>query len=272
MRSRPLLASLASMGAEALALARQASLLHRDVERPVLPARSDHDDVVILLHGLFATAGVLRPLRRALERAPHVGTATLSYPPGPGVEALAARLDALCDELFDAGLGRETRLHLVGHSLGGIVCRHFAQTRTHLPVAQTISLASPFAGVRRAELLSLGGRLEGARDLAEDSPVLRALRLSPCRVPHLSIVAHDDVLLGSPLSHALPGGEVVLLRGRGHNALLFDDEVASLVHDRVLGFSRRFEPLARLEVSMFEALARLERDPPGGATGDGSST
>lgn len=240
MRGRPLLASLASMGAEALALARQASLLHRDVERPVLPSRTDHDDVVVLLHGLFATAGVLRPLRRALERVPRVGTATLTYPPGPGVEALATRLDALVSELFEAGLARDTRLHLVGHSLGGIVCRHFAETRPHLPVAQTISLASPFAGVRRAELFTLGGRFEGARDLAEDSPILRALRLAPRRVPHLSIVAHDDVLLGSPLSHALPGGEVVLLRGRGHNALLFDDEVASLVVERVLGATRSY--------------------------------
>jgi triacylglycerol lipase len=212
---------------EALAYARQATLLHLDVARPVVPEGvTDGDDVVILMHGLFATAGVLRPLRQAIARLPAVHTATFTYAPGPDVEAL-------CDELarLAAALPPAARLHLVGHSLGGIVARVYAHERHDDRVAQTISLASPFAGVPGAAALSFGS----ARDLDPQSPLLRRVRIqaSSAGVPHLSILAGADNVVRPPLAHALPGGDVIVLEGRGHNALLFDDEAARLVKERI---------------------------------------
>lgn len=218
--------AFAVAGREVAAFARQAWLLRHDLGAPVVPiACGPGEDVVVLLHGLFATAGVLRPLRSAIERAPAVHTATLSYPPGPGVEVLARRLGELLGEL-----PKTARVHLVGHSLGGIVCRYFSQYVGDTRIAQTISLATPFGGVKRARLLGLG-------DLDPGSPMLRRLRLDASRgpdVPHLSIVAGSDAFVRSPVSHALPGFEVVVMADRGHNALLFDAEVAKLVAGRVL--------------------------------------
>jgi pimeloyl-ACP methyl ester carboxylesterase len=202
------------------AWARQASLIHHDVLEPSLPARAQGgDDIVVLLHGLFATAGVLRPLRRALERHRGVHSAALTYAPGPGVEELAQKLGSLVRELPEGA-----RLHLVGHSMGGVVARYFAQEIGDPRVAQTISMASPFAGIKRAALLGFGG----AR--------------SP-QIPHLSIIAASDVIVPAPISHALPGGEVALMEGRGHNALLFDAEVAGLIERRVLAVARVQAPL-----------------------------
>ena len=61
---------------EALAFARQGVLMRHDRSEPVIPrgVRAG-DDVVVFLHGLFATAGVLRPLRAAVSRYPAVHTA-----------------------------------------------------------------------------------------------------------------------------------------------------------------------------------------------------
>ena len=64
-------------GRELLALGRQAWLLRHDMGRQSLPNRLEaQQDVVVCMHGLFATAGVLRPLRNAVER--HAATASRS--------------------------------------------------------------------------------------------------------------------------------------------------------------------------------------------------
>jgi pimeloyl-ACP methyl ester carboxylesterase len=211
------------------AYARQAWLMRHDVRRPVLPRNAGpDDDVVVFLHGLFATAGVLRPLRERLERHPRVHAAALSYPPGPGVRSLVKRLGALLAELPD-----QVHVHLLGHSLGGVVARYYAQEVGDPRIVQTISMASPFAGVRTARLL---GGVELARDLSPNSGLLRKLRLGGhrhLRVPHLSIVAEHDRMIGAPLSHALPGGEVFLVRC-GHNRLLYHPAAAKAVESRIV--------------------------------------
>ncbi len=221
-------------GREAMAFARQAWLLRHDLLAPVVPANvGQDDDVVVFLHGLFASAGVLRPMRAQIMR--HVGmhAAALSYAPGPGVDAIASRLAVLLQDL-----PATSRIHLVGHSLGGIVARHFALEAVDARVVQTISLASPFAGVPRAAWLGF----EGARDLDPDSPLLRSLRLrsGAHAVPHLSIIAGADSLVKSPIAHALPGGDVTVMKDRGHNTLLFDEEVARVVERRILDRRRAF--------------------------------
>jgi triacylglycerol lipase len=228
MRERVALGSFAVVGREALAFARQAWLLRHDTATPVTPTDARRgDDVVVFLHGLFATAGVLRPLRAAVARHKGVHAAALTYLPGPGVEELAARLAAVMREIPEG-----TRIHLVGHSLGGIVARYFAQESGDRRIAQTISLASPFAGVPRAGWLGF----EGARDLEPHSPMLRRIlvRSAEVPIPHLSIIAGSDQMVKSPIAHAFPAGAVVVMAGRGHNALLFDDEVARIVEQRVL--------------------------------------
>jgi triacylglycerol lipase len=229
MGSAQLRRALVTRGREVAAFARQAWLLRHDTGESVVPVLArDGDDVVVFMHGLFATAGVLRPLRSAIARYPGIHSTALSYAPGPGVVVLAERLAALIDSL-----PRGARAHLVGHSLGGIVMRYFAQEMGDPRVVQTISMASPFAGVPRARLLGFGG----AKDLDESSPLLRQIVLGAERashVPHLSIIAGADTLVRSPTVHALPFGDVVVLHDCGHNALLFDDDVVKIVAARVL--------------------------------------
>jgi triacylglycerol lipase len=227
----PLPKRMTIAGREIAAYAKQAWLLRHDVARPILPdSTQPGDQVVVCLHGLFATAGVMRPLRKQLEKYDGMHTATMTYAPGPGIATLARQLAEVL-----AGLPDYVHIHLLGHSLGGVVTRWFAQELGDPRVVQTISLASPYAGVR-----SVGGRwLALAKDMDPRSALLRKLRLGSARalaIPHLSIVAENDQVVAAPMSHALPGGDVTLIRNCGHNALLYHDEVVEQVERRILSF------------------------------------
>jgi len=229
--------ALGTAAREALAFARQGLLLRHDTAEPVIPKNvAPGDDVVVFLHGLFATAGVLRPLRAAVARHPSLHTGALTYFPGPSVPDIAKKLGELV-----AAVPAHARLHLVGHSLGGIVARFFALESRDPRVVQTISLATPFAGVPRAAWLGL----PSTRDLDRGSAVLRRVALHPdaASIPHLSIIAGADTLVDAPVAHALPGSDVRVMDGRGHNSLLFDEETARAVELRVL--SRRGGRAAR---------------------------
>lgn len=213
-----------AVGLEAMAFARQATLLHRDVSAvyPRLATAGDH--VVVLLHGLFATAGVLRPIRQTVERVTGAHAASFTYMPGPGVARIAERLAELVSKLPSG-----VHIHLVGHSMGGVAARWFVQELDGDPrVVQTISLASPFRGTRRAKLVPGAS----GRDIAIESAVLARLRdKGECGVPHLSIVAAEDALV-TELA-VLHHGEQVIIEDAGHNGLLFHPRVAEIVAERV---------------------------------------
>jgi pimeloyl-ACP methyl ester carboxylesterase len=224
--SRPALPTLrALLGSEAMATMREVALLARDIS-PVVPDARPGDDVVVLVHGFMASAGVFRPLRARLEREAHARVATFTHAPGAGIERIARQLADVVDCI---PLG--TRIHVVGHSLGGVVARWFVQEQGgHARVVQTISLASPFGGTHVARRVPL---FVGRELHAESKLLARVARAGACGVPHVSIVAGDDRLIVGEKNASLPHGETIVMRGRGHNTLLFDDEVARLVIERV---------------------------------------
>ena len=211
------------IGVERLALLREVALVPRDLA-DVVPRALPGEDVVVLVHGFFASAGVFRPLRARLERETGARVATFTHAPGVGIRRIARRLARLVEK-FPSG----TRITVVGHSLGGIVARWYVQEMGgHERVARTVSLASPFGGIDVPPLLV------GA-DLHEQSELLRRLRerAHVCGVPHTSSGGEEDTVVVGVETASLGFGEVVVLPGRGHNALLFCDRVAGLVIDCV---------------------------------------
>ena len=205
---------------EALALARQATLLHRDVASV---APTDERELIVLVHGFLATAGVLRPLRDRLEADGHA-VASFTHAPGLGVADLAQRVGEVVQG------SHAERIQLVGHSIGGLAARWFVEALGGDPrIAQTVSLASPFWGTRRARLLP--GQL--GRDLHPESPLLERLRASVTRgVPHFAVSGTHDAVVGAPSSLGSAGE--LLAEGCGHNAVLYDPSVLDAVVKRLV--------------------------------------
>lgn len=213
--------------AELWAFTRVAALLVRDRELYVPPQAREGDDIAILVHGLLATAGVMRPLRDYLERTRDVHTATFTYSPTVGVEEGAHAMSEVV-----AQLPRGVRVHLVGHSLGGLIVRWYVQELGCDPrVVQTISVGTPFRGVRHAKLMP--GK--AGRDIEIDSEILLRLREGAHRRPavaHLSVFGSEDKT--ATADSAYPVGDRVVIAGCGHNGLLFHPEVADIVMKRIL--------------------------------------
>jgi len=211
---------------ETISTLREVVLMPRDI-LPIVPAAREGEDVVVLIHGFMASAGVFRPMRKRLEEEAFAQVASFSHAPLMSVPRIAKSLKKVIDRIH-AG----ARIHLVGHSLGGLVARWYVQELGgHDRVVQTISLASPFAGTKHANVLPI---LIG-KSLTTESKILHKLRsrAHEFEVPHLSIVAEEDTLIIPRKSAIFPKGDVVTLPGRGHNTLLYDDVSVRTIINRV---------------------------------------
>ncbi len=181
---------------------------------------------VVVLHGLYASAGVWRPLGLTLQEKLDASIFSFSYVPGPGIVELTARVDRLV-RLIES----PRPIHLVGHSLGGLVMRNYARAPScDGRVLQTISLAAPFLGSKKNWLVPG----QAGRDLDPSSPLLLALRsASPEneRVPHTTIVAqHDEMILPGAYPEF---GRHLLAENVGHNGILFHEETMRIVVETI---------------------------------------
>lgn len=230
---------------EAVATLREVVLMPWDLA-PRLPAASEVPDVIVLVHGFFATAGVFRPLRARLARelrahgSEHpVEVASFTHAPGMSVRRIAQSLGRLVDRI-------PGRIHLVGHSLGGIVARYYVQELGgDARVCQTISLASPFHGTTLAHPFPV---LVG-RDLRSDSATLVRLRARAsafAHVPHLSLFGTGDLVVRPYRSAVFPLGDVVELPGLGHNTLLYDQGAQDAVIARLRSHWSDHTPVSEL--------------------------
>lgn len=216
-----------SAAREARAVVRLATLLPLDW-RTREARHLGVDDVVLLVHGTMASAGAWRPLRARLETVPRLHASAFSYAPLRGVSDVAELIEQSL-----SGLPSNVRVHLVGHSLGGLAVRWFVQEAEDPRVVQTISVAAPFQGARGAAFLP--GR--AGRDMRAGSAALSRLHETARRpsIPHLSIFGTADTAVDP--STSFPVGERLVVSGAGHNALLFHQEVG----DHVLGRVQRLQ-------------------------------
>ncbi len=245
---------------EAVATLREVVLMPWDW-KPRLPAAHVVPDVVVLVHGFFATAGVFRPLRSRLVRdlpghvdprdssAHPVQIASFTHAPGMSVRRIAESLGRLVDKI-------PGRIHLVGHSLGGLVARYYVQELGgDARVCQTISLASPFHGTTLAHPFPV---LVG-RELRSESPTLVRLRgraSAFSHVPHLSLYGTGDLVVRPFRSAVFPIGDVVELPGLGHNTLLYDQTAQDAIIARLRShWGQNPGPSAAAQVDVVERMA-----------------
>jgi pimeloyl-ACP methyl ester carboxylesterase len=118
---------------------------------------------VIAVHGLWMRGVVMSVLRRRLAQLGY-DVLPFSYPSvGSDLGANAARLAAVVERAPG-----ET-VHLIGHSLGGVVIRAAAEKQRLARVGRIVCLGSPFVGSVTAERVARlpGGRRLLGRSMAE---------------------------------------------------------------------------------------------------------
>jgi len=187
---------------------------------------------VVLVHGLVDNRSVFTVMRRALRRRGFAQVCTWNYSPlqrdvESAAEALGRHIERVCRET-----GHE-RVHVVGHSLGGLVARYLVQRLGgDARVESLVTLGTPHGGTLWAHVLPT----PLVRQLRPGSPLIEELaQPSSCRTRITAVYSDlDQVVVPSAsgrCDHPDLQARNVLLRGVGHMSLPIHrggvDEVAA---------------------------------------------
>ncbi len=197
----------------------QRGLLVGDVEAAGTP--------IILIHGIVDNRSVFALLRRGLRRRGFGRVVTVNYSSINGdIRLLAERLGSLVEQVCEE-TGYE-RVHVIGHSLGGLVARYYVQRlggdeRVHT----LVTLGSPHEGTMPAYALPH----PLVRQLRPGSDVVRELA-SPapgCRTRFVAMWSDLDQLIvpkqSARIVHPDLAARNVFFRGIGHLSYPVDGRV-----------------------------------------------
>jgi len=133
---------------------------------------------IVVVHGLWMTGAVFALQKVQLSRCGY-RVRTFSYSSlRMGLDEIAAQL-----ALFIGGL-QARGVHLVGHSLGGLVVMNMLALYPHTPVGRVVLLGCPLTGSRVVQHLarSRAGRMLVGRALREWLPERAAAVAAACDV------------------------------------------------------------------------------------------
>jgi pimeloyl-ACP methyl ester carboxylesterase len=122
---------------------------------PVTANRLERERIpIVLIPGLAVNKSIFTGLRRALTERGCGPVVSFGYSPLVGdVRVAAAQLGVLVDGLRTAT--GAPRVHLVGHSLGGLIARYYVQRLGgHTRVETVVTVATPHGGTLAAWLLA----------------------------------------------------------------------------------------------------------------------
>lgn len=190
-------------------------LFHHDVDAAATP--------ILLVHGIVDNHSVFAVLQRALLRR---GFSTIgTFDDGlltSDIPATARDLAQAIEELTTRS-GYD-RVHVIGHSLGGLIARYYVQRMGgDARVRTLVTLGTPHAGSRRA---SIGGILPLARQLRPDSALITDLaQPAPgCTTRFVAFYSDLDELIVPSENARIDHPDLLVrnvpVRGVGHLALV----------------------------------------------------
>jgi triacylglycerol lipase len=182
---------------------------------------------IILLHGYFHNRSGFLVMRRALRRNGFRHVHTMNYNViGHEVEELASQLAGYVENILNRT--GATRVHLVGHSLGGLVASTYIQEHGGDKRVHTcITMGTPHAGTYAA----WAGRGRAARQLRPRSALIDRLNndARPTPVRFVSYYSNLDPLVVPASSAKLTAQALnatnMLVKDHGHMSLLLSGEL-----------------------------------------------
>jgi hypothetical protein len=176
---------------------------------------------VVLVHGLVDNRSVFSVMHRSLRRRGFAQVGTWNYSPlltdvARGAADLGAHIERICEQT-----GHD-RVHIVGHSLGGLIARYHVQRQGgDRRVESLVTLGTPHQGSVWAHVLPT----PLVRQLRPGSPVLQELAepAGGCRTRVTAIYSDLDQMVVPTSSgrcdHPDLQARNILFRGIGHISL-----------------------------------------------------
>jgi pimeloyl-ACP methyl ester carboxylesterase len=193
---------------------------------------------VVLVHGLIDNRSIFTIMRRSLRRRGFAQICSWNYSPlltdvARAADDLGEHIERIC-----AQTGHD-RVHVVGHSLGGLIARYHVQRQGgDQHVESLVTLGTPHSGTVLARALPT----PLIRQLRPGSPLLRELdEPAPgCRTPVTAIYSDLDQVVRPVASGRCEHPDLrtrnILVRGVGHMSLPIHravvDEVAATLAGR----------------------------------------
>lgn len=240
-------------GTDHLSLA-QRSLLASDVAAAATP--------IVLVHGIVDNRTIFALLRRGLRRRGFGCIRSFSYGPHTGdVRQTAAALGEFVQEICEQ-TGAD-KVHIVGHSLGGLIARYYAQTGGHARVESVVTLGSPHHGTAAAWLVPL----PVVRQLLPDSDVMAELSqpAPDCATRFLVFYSDVDQLIipahHARLEHPDLAVENILVRGVGHLSLPINRRIVHQICASLAGVTERRNPTPAAVTSTERPSRPLRQSP-----------
>lgn len=200
----------------------QRGMLHHNIEAAGTP--------ILLVHGIIDNHAIFSVLKRRLRRKGFHTVITMNYPPTTNDIRAAAALLAAEIEAIVAVTGYE-RLHVVGHSLGGLIARYYAQRlggdeRIHT----LVTLGTPHRGSLHAHALPvrIGRQLRPGSDLMAELE----LPAPACRTRFVAYWSDFDQIIvphtSARLDHPDLSARNVPIHNAGHLAI---PRLGQVAHD-----------------------------------------
>lgn len=184
---------------------------------------------ILLLHGYLCNRGSWYLMRRLLARRLPNPIHTISLePPFTRIDNYVQQLEERVAQIL-AGSGH-ARLHLVCHSMGGLVARAWLARRQGWGRLASLSmLGAPHQGTE----LARAGIGHNVRQMLKGNAWLESLEAEEAglvpAIPVISIHTENDNLVYPPESSDLPWAANIRIEGVGHVQLQSSAEVADLV-------------------------------------------
>jgi triacylglycerol lipase len=199
----------------------QRGLVHHDVDAAATP--------ILLVHGIVDNHSIFTVMDRALRRRGFSDVSSFDY--GlltSDVRGAAQDLREAVEQLC-ADSGYE-QIHIVGHSLGGLIARYYIQRMDgHRRVHTCVTLGSPHQGTALARV---GKIVPLVRQLAPDSDLITELTLPApqCTTRFLAFYSDIDHLIlphwNATIVHPDLNSTNVAIHGIGHMSMPNNGRIA----------------------------------------------
>jgi len=190
------------------------------------PPDEEQQTPVLFLHGLFLNKACWLVMKLRLKLQGVTNLHTINLPATRDIETLTEKVALKVDSLRHSC--KCEKVHLVGHSMGGIIARNYVQIRGGADkVDQCIALGSPHAGSKLAPfaVMKLSEAVMPGCDFLTNlnqKPFPKKIHLTNIYSKHDNLVIPFDSATFDKTTN-------IELSGKGHNTLLYDNSVFNLV-------------------------------------------